>query len=100
MDKKVPEDSTISKWKEKFPWLLVTDLGGDKKIICTTCKSQEEKLQLMPRTNMTFIDGSANFKSSTIPDHFATDEHKRAVKKKKIIMKMSPPLVARHVRKR
>ena len=27
--------------------------------------------------------GSANFKSSTIPDHFATDVHKRAVKKKK-----------------
>ena len=30
MDKKLPKDSTISKWKEKFPWLLVTDSGGDK----------------------------------------------------------------------
>ena len=60
MDKKVPKDLTISKWKEKFPWLLVTDSGGDRKIICTICKSQEEK----PCTNMTFIDRSANFKSS------------------------------------
>ena len=54
MNKKVPKDSTISKWKEKFPWLLVTDSGGDRKMICTICKSQEEKLKLMPHTNMTF----------------------------------------------
>ena len=39
--------------------------GGDRKMICTICKSQEEKLKLMPCTNMTFNDGSANFKSST-----------------------------------
>ena len=36
----------------------------------------------MPRTNMTFINGSANFKSSNLLDHTATDEHKRAVKEK------------------
>ena len=35
MDKKLPKDSTVSKWKEKFPWLLVTDSGGDRKIIST-----------------------------------------------------------------
>ena len=44
MDKKVPKDSTISKWKDKFPWLLVTDPGGDRKMIFTICKSQEEKI--------------------------------------------------------
>ena len=52
-----------------------------KKMICTICKSQEEKLKLMPCTNMTFIKGSANFKSSTLLDHVVTDGHKRAVKK-------------------
>ena len=33
MDKKLPKDSTISKWKETFPWLLVTDSGSDRKMI-------------------------------------------------------------------
>ena len=51
-------------------------------MICTISKSQEEKLKLMPRTNMTFINGSANFKFSTLSDHAATDGHKRAIKKK------------------
>ena len=82
MNKKVPKDSTISKWTEKFPWLLVTNSGDDRKMICTICKSQEEKLKLMPHTNMTFIDGTANFKPSTLSDHGATDGHKRAVKEK------------------
>ena len=36
----------------------------------------------MPRTNMTFIDGSLNFKCPTLSDHVATDEHKQAVKEK------------------
>ena len=34
----------------------------------------------MPHTNMTFIDRSANFKSSTLLDHIATDGYKQAVK--------------------
>ena len=42
MGKKVPKDSTISKWKEKSPWLLVIDSGGDRKMICTVCKSQQK----------------------------------------------------------
>ena len=60
----------------------MTDSGGDRKMIFTICKSQEEKLKLMPCTNMTFIDRSANFKSSTLLDHVATDGHKRTVKKR------------------
>ena len=61
---------------------MVTDSGGGRKMICTICKSQEEKLKLIPFTNMTFINGGANFKSSTLSDHVATDGHKRAVKEK------------------
>ena len=45
-------------------------------------KSQEKGLKLMPHTNITFIDGSANFMSSILSDHIATDEHKQAVKEK------------------
>ena len=66
MNEKVPKDSTISKWKEKSPWLLVTDSGGDREMICTICKLREEKLKLVPHTNITFIDRSANFKSFTL----------------------------------
>ena len=61
---------------------MVTDSGGDRKIICTCCKSQGEKLKLMPHTNMTFINRGVNSKSSTLSDHVATDEHKWAVKEK------------------
>ena len=82
MDKKVLKDLTISKLKEKLPWLLVTESGGDRKMIFTICKFQEEKQKLMSRTNMTLIDRSANFKFSTLSDHIATDEYKKAVKEK------------------
>ena len=68
---------------EKFSWILVTDSGCDRKMICIICKSQEEKIKLMLRTNMTFINGTANFKSSTLLDHVASDGHKLAEKKKK-----------------
>ena len=68
--------------ERKVSWLLVIDSGGNRKIICTICKSQEEKLKLLPCTNMTFIDRSANFKSSTLSDNVTADGHKRAVKGK------------------
>ena len=36
----------------------------------------------MCRANMTLINRSANFKSSTLSDHVATDRHSRTVKEK------------------
>ena len=36
----------------------------------------------MPHTNMTFINGSANFKCPTLSDRVATDGHNRVVKEK------------------
>ena len=59
---------------------MVTDSGGDRKMICKICKSEEEKLKLMSCTNMTFINGRANFKSSTWSDYVSTDGHKGAMK--------------------
>ena len=66
-------------------------------LICTICKSQEEKLKLIPGTNMTFIYESANFKSSTLSDHIATDGHKRAVKEKNTGSSTSPEKVIHEV---
>ena len=51
-------------------------------MIFTIFKSQEQKLKLMPHTNMTLIDGTASFKSSTLSDHVAIDGQKRTVKEK------------------
>ena len=68
MHKKLPKDSKITKCEEKQK--LGTDSGGDRKMIFTICKSQEEKLKLIPCANMTFIDGSASFKSSTLHAFF------------------------------
>ena len=64
---KTPESAN---GKKKISRLLATDLGGGRKIICIICKSQKEKLKLMPHTNMTFID------------HIATDGYKWVVKEK------------------
>ena len=48
MNKKVPKDSKISKWKEKFPWLLITDSVGDRKMIFRICNLLEEKISWCP----------------------------------------------------
>ena len=80
--KKTPKESTIKKWKEKFSWLEIVDSSEGTKMICNVCRSQEEKLKLMPRVNLTFVTGSTNFKYSTLNDHVVTDGHKRAVKEK------------------
>ena len=42
-------------------------------MICKVCTSQEEQLKLMPSANLTFIDGSTNFKISSLSDHATTD---------------------------
>ena len=51
-------------------------------MICTICKSQEEKLKLISHTNMAFINRIVNFKSSTLSHHVATDGHKWPVNEK------------------
>ena len=75
-EKKVPKINTIRKWKAMFPWL---DFLDGMKMVCKSCKSQEEKLRLMPGANLTFVTGSTNYRPSTLKDHAQTDGHKRAV---------------------
>ena len=54
-------------------------MGQKKKMICTVCTSQGEKLKLMPRVNMTFVTSTTNFKLSTLNEHENNDGHKRAI---------------------
>ena len=67
----------MRKWKDLFSWLKIINVGGKKKMICKICTSQEEKLKLMPSANLTFINGSSNFKMPSLSDHATTDEHTR-----------------------
>ena len=72
--KKVPKINT-RKWKAMFPWL---DFLDGMKMVCKSCKSQE-KLQLVPGVNLTFVTGSTNYRSLVWKDHAQTDGHKGAV---------------------
>ena len=42
------------------------------------CPDQEENLKQMSHTNLTFVNGSTNFKMSTIAEHESTDSYKHA----------------------
>ena len=75
-EKKVPKINTIRKWKAMFPWL---DFLDGMKMVCKSCKSQEEKLRSMPGANLTFVTGSTNYRPSTLKDHTQTDGHKQAI---------------------
>ena len=49
-------------------------------MICNVCTGREEKLKLMPGTNLAFMNGSINFRMSSLYDHATTDGHKRAIR--------------------
>ena len=74
-NKSIPKETALRKCKDQFSWLKIIDVGGEKKMICKVFTSQEEKLKLMPYTNLTFIKGSTNIKKSSLSVHETTDEH-------------------------
>ena len=45
-------------------------------MICEICSDQKDKLKQMPHTNLTFVNGSTNFKM--LAEQGSTDSHKRA----------------------
>ena len=49
-------------------------------MICKVCTGQEEKLRLMSSANLTFINGSTNFKLSSLSDD-TTEGHTCAIRK-------------------
>ena len=79
-NKSIRNETTLRKWKDWFSWLKIIDVGGEKKMICKVCTGQEEKLKLMPSANLTFINGSSNFKMSALSDHATIDGHTRAIR--------------------
>ena len=81
-DQKFPKEATFKKWKEKFPWLKILSINQQKKMICEICTDQQEKLKQMPYTNLTFVNWSTNFKTSTIAEQGSTDSHKHATEAK------------------
>ena len=52
-----------------------------KKMICEICTNQE-KLKQIPHMNLTFVNGSANFKMLTVAEHGSTGSHKCATEAK------------------
>ena len=79
-NKSIPKETALRKCKDQFSWLKIIDVGGENKMICKVFTSQEEKLKLMPNTNLTFIKGSTNFKKSSLSDHETTDEHTSGIR--------------------
>ena len=77
-DAKLPKASTLQKWKKDFEWLAITERNT---MICKICVSQKEKILLKNTSaHITFIDGTSNFKSSTLKDHEKSVCHKTAIK--------------------
>ena len=76
----IPKEATLRKWKHRFSWLKIIDVVGEKKMICKVYTSPEKKLKLMPSTNLTFINGSTNFKMSSLSAHTTTDRHTHTIR--------------------
>ena len=51
-------------------------------MICKICTDQEEKLKQISHTNLTFVNGSTNFKMSTLAKHGSTGSHMHATEAK------------------
>ena len=51
-------------------------------MVCSVCYSQEDKLRSMPNISMTFINGSTNFRLSSLKDDDSSECHQRATREK------------------
>ena len=76
-EKKLPKSGTFKRWKLDHSWL---EYGEGMKMVCKICTAQKSKIEMMQSYNSTFINGSTNYKPSTLKDHAQTDCHKRAVR--------------------
>ena len=68
----LPSEKTFKKWKEEFGWLRITE---NQKMICTICCSQEDIVRSMPNVSNSFVNGSSNFRLSSIKDHDSSAYH-------------------------
>ena len=75
--RKGPKTGTLKRWKEYHSWL---EDDREMKMVSKICTAQKGKIEMMSSYNSTFINGSANYKLSTLKDHIKTECHKRAVR--------------------
>ena len=70
---KLPQPTTLEKWRKKYEWLVITERNT---MVCEICVSQKEKILLKnPSSQMAFITGTTNFKTSALKDHARSECH-------------------------
>ena len=67
---KYPSKKRIGKWKTLYSWLQLLD---KRKLVCTICSSQKDRVCSMPNFSSNFILGSRNFQASALADHDQAD---------------------------
>ena len=68
----MPKLKTQSEWKSKHSFLSFT--GGSMK--CLLCTEYKDNITSCKNFNPSFINGSDNFRLSTVTAHDASDMHK------------------------
>ena len=76
---KYPSKKRIGKWKTLYSWLQLLD---KRKLVCTICSSQKDRVCSMPNFSSNFILGSRNFQASALADHEASRFYNEVVRKK------------------
>ena len=75
----LPAEKTLQKWKNKYTWLRISE---SKKMTCDICCSQEGIIRSMPNVNLSFLNGSSNFRKSSLKDHETSSCHQQAIREK------------------
>ena len=51
-------DRTVRSWTAKYPWLIVEKEGNERKMLCSVCKSAQQRLKL---TTVWATEGNPNY---------------------------------------
>ena len=76
---KYPSEKRIDKWKTLYFWLQFLD---KRKLVCTICSSQKDRVSSVPNFSSNFVLGSGNFQASALTDHDASRCHNQVVREK------------------
>ena len=71
----VPQSATQEKWRKTNPYLLF----DEKMMRCSLCVKYEEKLRSCKNFNFSFINGTDNFRKSTMEKHASSYMHEKAL---------------------
>ena len=76
---KYHSEKRIDKWKTLYFWLQFLD---KRKLVCTICSSQKDRVFSVPNFSSNFIFGSRNFQASALADHDESRCHNQVVREK------------------